>query len=118
MHPNSLLPAPVHQHPAQDYDQHQYSTTMTVPTVRIPPYGQRKGWKPKKPEDFGDGGAFPEIHIAQYPLDMGRKKKVCSISYTISFKYQSSLLLPVGRLVIPITPILTFCRLFIISNQK
>ena len=24
----------------------------------------------------GDGGAFPECHIAQYPLDMGRKK-VC-----------------------------------------
>lgn len=26
-------------------------------------------------QDFGDGGAFPEIHVAQYPLDMGRKKK-------------------------------------------
>ena len=22
------------------------------------------------------GGAFPEIHVAQYPLDMGRKKKM------------------------------------------
>ena len=22
--------------------------------------------------DFGDGGAFPEIHFAQYPMDMGR----------------------------------------------
>jgi hypothetical protein len=22
----------------------------------------------------GDGGAFPECHVAQYPLDMGRKK--------------------------------------------
>ncbi len=22
----------------------------------------------------GDGGAFPECHIAQYPLDMGKKK--------------------------------------------
>ena len=27
-------------------------------------------------EEFGDGGAFPEIHVAQYPLDMGRKKKM------------------------------------------
>ncbi|KAF9090794.1 mRNA splicing protein [Mortierella sp. GBA35] len=71
-----MLPAPVHQHPGQEYDnQHQYSNTVTAPTVRIPPYGQRKGWKPKKPEDFGDGGAYPEIHTAQYPLDMGRKKK-------------------------------------------
>ncbi|OIS98925.1 PREDICTED: SNW/SKI-interacting protein-like [Nicotiana attenuata] len=27
----------------------------------------------KRVHDFGDGGAFPEIHYAQYPLDMGRK---------------------------------------------
>ena len=27
---------------------------------------------PHTVEDFGDGGAFPEIHVAQYPLDMGR----------------------------------------------
>lgn len=26
-------------------------------------------------QDFGDGGAFPEIHVAQFPLEMGRKKK-------------------------------------------
>lgn len=25
-------------------------------------------------QDFGDGGAFPEIHVAQYPLNMGKKK--------------------------------------------
>ncbi|VDK51277.1 unnamed protein product [Anisakis simplex] len=34
-----------------------------------PPYGKRKGWTPRSPEDFGDGGAFPEIHVAQFPLD-------------------------------------------------
>ena len=22
--------------------------------------------------DFGDGGAFPEIHLAQYPLNIGK----------------------------------------------
>ncbi|PTB69627.1 hypothetical protein BBK36DRAFT_1138050 [Trichoderma citrinoviride] len=38
-----------------------------------PPYGQRAGWRPRSQEDFGDGGAFPEIPIAQYPLDMGKK---------------------------------------------
>ncbi|KAK6498666.1 mRNA splicing protein [Arthrobotrys musiformis] len=38
-----------------------------------PPYGQRAKWRPKSVEDYGDGGAFPEIHIAQYPLEMGRK---------------------------------------------
>ncbi|TPX10917.1 uncharacterized protein E0L32_008123 [Thyridium curvatum] len=38
-----------------------------------PPYGQRAGWRPRSAEDFGDGGAFPEIPVAQYPLDMGKK---------------------------------------------
>lgn len=33
---------------------------------------QRANFIPHKPEDFGDGGAFPEIHVAQYPLNMGR----------------------------------------------
>ncbi|XP_019199169.1 PREDICTED: SNW/SKI-interacting protein-like [Ipomoea nil] len=40
----------------------------------VPPYMKRAGFRPSKLEDFGDGGAFPEIHYAQYPLDMGRKK--------------------------------------------
>ncbi|KOS18790.1 Pre-mRNA-processing protein 45 [Escovopsis weberi] len=43
-----------------------------------PPYGQRSGWRPRAPEDFGDGGAFPEIPVAQYPLDMGRKAATAS----------------------------------------
>jgi SNW domain-containing protein 1 len=38
-----------------------------------PPYGQRSGWRPRGQEDFGDGGAFPEIPVAQYPLEMGKK---------------------------------------------
>ncbi|EFA85880.1 nuclear receptor coactivator NC0A-62 [Heterostelium album PN500] len=39
-----------------------------------PAYGARRGWKPTALEDYADGGAYPEIHIAQYPNDMGRKK--------------------------------------------
>lgn len=39
-----------------------------------PPYGHRKGWLPRTQEDFGDGGAYPEIPIAQYPLGMGKKE--------------------------------------------
>ncbi|CAA7396155.1 unnamed protein product [Spirodela intermedia] len=39
----------------------------------VPPYGKRSGFVPRKPEEFGDGGAFPEIHVAQYPLGMGRR---------------------------------------------
>jgi SNW domain-containing protein 1 len=38
-----------------------------------PSYGQRTGWRPREQEDFGDGGAFPEIPVAQYPLGMGQK---------------------------------------------
>ena len=38
-----------------------------------PKYGARAGWRPRSAEDYGDGGAFPEIPVAQYPLDMGRK---------------------------------------------
>ena len=45
------------------------------PVKRAPPQGQRKGWIPRSQADFGGGGAFPEIHVAQYPLDMGRKGK-------------------------------------------
>ncbi|RCH92669.1 mRNA splicing protein, partial [Rhizopus stolonifer] len=52
----------------------QYNQLVTKTTQsRIPPYGQRQQFRPRAPEDFGNGGAFPEIHIAQYPLNMGRK---------------------------------------------
>merc|ERR1719247_3989243 len=50
---------------------------MAQPPKRAnaPPQGKRKGWIPRSQADFGGGGAFPEIHVAQYPLDMGRKGK-------------------------------------------
>ena len=38
----------------------------------IPIYPKRKGYIPLDVEDFGDGGAFPEIHVVQYPLNMGK----------------------------------------------
>lgn len=36
-----------------------------------PPYGNRRGFIPRNESDFGDGGAYPEIHVAQYPMEMG-----------------------------------------------
>lgn len=48
-------------------------TQVVLKRAGPPPYGQRVGWRPRGQEDFGDGGAFPEVPIAQYPLDMGRK---------------------------------------------
>ena len=54
--------------------------------ARIPPYGKRQGYIPREPEDYGDGGAFPEIHIKQYPLDMGRKTVTKSSSSVVPLK--------------------------------
>lgn len=50
-------------------------TQVVLKRAGPPPYGQRAGWRPRAAEDFGDGGAFPEIPFAQYPLDMGRADK-------------------------------------------
>lgn len=49
------------------------SNQLVVKRSGPPPYGQRVSWRPRNAEDFGDGGAFPEVPVAQYPLDMGRK---------------------------------------------
>ena len=49
------------------------TTAIVTATKAIPPYGNRSTWIPRNVSDFGDGGAFPEIHMAQYPLEMGRK---------------------------------------------
>jgi len=76
---NSLkqyLPSPVNQHSVSEnaplYPQ-KASTALLDLNKKIPPYGGRKGWIPKTVEDFGDGGSFPEIHVLQYPLNMGKK---------------------------------------------
>lgn len=53
-------------------------SALVVATPAAPPYGQRKGWVPRSPEDYGDGGAFPEIAVAQYPLNMGLEKRESS----------------------------------------
>ena len=48
-----------------------------------PSYRNRVGWRPRSAEDYGDGGAFPEIPVAQYPLDMGRKHTTASNALTV-----------------------------------
>lgn len=37
----------------------------TATTTAPPPYLRRAGWVPRAQEDFGDGGAYPECHVAQ-----------------------------------------------------
>lgn len=52
---------------------------------RLTPEQRRKGGKklfvPRSLDDFGDGGAYPEIHVAQYPRHMGNphlKRKIAN----------------------------------------
>jgi len=45
-----------------------------------PAYGSRTGFVPTVEEDFGDGGAFPECHVAQFPRRMGRGSKDSTIA--------------------------------------
>ncbi|CAJ0937139.1 unnamed protein product [Ranitomeya imitator] len=77
----SFLPAPTQlsqdQLEAEEKLRAQKSrqTALVASRREPPPYGHRKGWVPRTLEDFADGGAFPEIHVAQYPLEMGRKKR-------------------------------------------
>ncbi|KAF9013960.1 pre-mRNA-processing protein 45 [Cyathus striatus] len=73
----SLLPQPVYAPAVADEDDissHQITSTAVVTRPVVPAYGQRNGWKPTGQDDFGDGGSFPECHIAQFPLGMGKKK--------------------------------------------
>ena len=53
------------------------ASTALLMSGRAPPYGNRANgkWIPRTPADFGDGGAFPEIHAAQYPLGMGERNE-------------------------------------------
>lgn len=75
-----MLPTPINAPIASDYndsdDDAVDETPISALTIKasLPSYGQRKGWQPTSQEHFGDGGAYPECHIAQYPLEMGRKK--------------------------------------------
>lgn len=48
------------------------SLLASVPKQKVPPYGRRQNFVPRAQADYGDGGAFPEIHVAQFPLEMGR----------------------------------------------
>ena len=69
-----VLPAPVHKYGTyeDDNDCIEVAPQVEVRKPKAPAYLQRGNFVPYKIEDYGDGGAFPEIHVVQYPLDMGR----------------------------------------------
>ena len=68
-----VLPAPVNKY--VEVKKQEVSKPKAKKVYNIPPYGQRENYVPRTLEDFGDGGAFPEILILQYPLDMGRSDR-------------------------------------------
>ncbi|KAL9646950.1 hypothetical protein ABK040_013808 [Willaertia magna] len=72
----SVLPPPRFNnvHNTSDVENKSNNKRKNKPTKTIPPYTQRENsdWIPKNLEDFNDGGAYPEIHLSQYPLNMGR----------------------------------------------
>ena len=88
---SSVLPEPKYREDdirksssAQDDDNIPATETrVTVKASGAPPYGHRSGWIPRSLDDYGDGGSFPEISIAQYPLEMGKKKSVIAFRWGI-----------------------------------
>ncbi|XP_023637073.1 SNW/SKI-interacting protein isoform X1 [Capsella rubella] len=46
----------------------------------VPAYLNRQGFRP---ECFGDGGAFPEIHVPQYPLGMAKNRSNNTLNVTL-----------------------------------
>jgi hypothetical protein len=76
--------------PTQVYETYADQQTAAPPPASLkpepPPYGRRQGFVPRTADDFGDGGAFPEIHVAQYPLDLGRPNKSSSCTAIVPLK--------------------------------
>jgi SNW domain-containing protein 1 len=74
----AALPLPRHTSIDEDDDEDFFAMQAArggAPVAarkKIPAYGSRAGFIPRANEDFGEGGAFPEVHVAQYPLNMGR----------------------------------------------
>ncbi|PWA46420.1 chromatin protein family [Artemisia annua] len=62
-----------------------------IETNCVPLYGtqERLKYRPSTAQDLGDGGAFPDIHYAQYPLDMGRKKDSSSGIKTLPLSFDN-----------------------------
>lgn len=60
--------------------------------VAIPLYPNRKGFFPIDIADYNDGGAYPELHVVQYPLNMGKPghKSTTTVALTVDNKGEVS----------------------------
>ncbi|KAI9506242.1 SKIP/SNW domain-containing protein [Coemansia spiralis] len=74
---SQFLPEPKHSASATSERQRSAEETRVATTTetQLPGYGHRQGWVPKTAQDFGDGGAYPEIHMLQYPRGLGLKRE-------------------------------------------
>ncbi|XP_055844207.1 puff-specific protein Bx42 isoform X2 [Episyrphus balteatus] len=60
---------------------------MTTNKMSVPPrYTERQNWIPRTEADYNDGGAYPEIHVAQYPLDLGLNNQLQKKDNTLGFQ--------------------------------
>lgn len=75
----------------------------------VPLYFKCQAFVSRKVEDFGNGGAFPEIYIAQYPLNTGKDSSAKSGSKILpltvdacgNVAYDYAIMLMPERLFIP-----------------
>lgn len=91
----SLLPQPKNtkkKNPLEAYNEiTSEETPQPSPQNQIPPYGERKNFIPRTDEDFGDGGAYPEIHLLQYPKGIGKKHNKTQKQLTLQVDQQGKL---------------------------
>lgn len=67
-----------------------FSYVCTIRPIKVvPSYPNRAGYVPTNIDDFGDGGAFPEIHLVQYPLNMGKPGVKSSAVVTVGMRINS-----------------------------
>ncbi|EQC31496.1 hypothetical protein SDRG_10671 [Saprolegnia diclina VS20] len=75
------LPAPVRTYakptePAPTAAPAASIVVAKAPRRSVPAYPHRAKFVPRAPEDYGDGGAYPEIHVSQFPMGVGSKDKI------------------------------------------
>lgn len=68
----AALPQPKREYQPLREPANEVKSVVAIGIKEAPPYLRRQNFVPRRAEDFGDGGSFPEVHVAQYPLDMGR----------------------------------------------
>ncbi|EFC42881.1 predicted protein [Naegleria gruberi] len=79
----AVLPPPKHKelglnnNSSSDQDDQRQKEKRGKDKVKIPLYGKREhsNWIPQTEDDFADGGAYPEIFVSQFPMNMGRKSE-------------------------------------------